>query len=406
MKRVQSVRIIKTLLAVLFLLSLLHCAGSVPPPGLSGPWKAGSTSLELENGDKWFQVRVWYPTQEVSEDKLLSNDPYTIQAFSDIFGVPSFLLGDPEKSRSGSNVRIAPGKFPVILFNHGLLSYERQNISQFEQLASHGYIVLSLSTPGESAVVVRVNGEAIYMDKEGVAYGAYKAQSKNAKTIAPVLKRDVDQAKEAATFPDYADRMAVLARDPAFSGMLPLLDTVYRNNTVLLDQLPEINRGKLKSEISGHMDLGHIGAFGHSFGSIISGMLAMKDERVRAVMGFDAPQLNVRSDHYTPFQVPVCYAYADELTLGRQTIEFNGINRPLLAAKGSCEALFEKSAHYNFSDLNQLSFLRYTPMLGKVDNAMMAKNLEVLLLAFFNTHLKGKDELQAVQLKGVELNLY
>ncbi len=406
MKKIQFARIINTFIVILFLLSALHCSENVPPPELSGTWKAGSATVELKNGDEWFQVRAWYPAQEESENKLLSSDPYTIQAFAEIFGIPSFLLGDPVKSRSGLKVKIPTGKFPVILFNHGLLSYERQNTFQFEQLASHGYIVLSVSTPGESAVIVRENGEVVFMNKEGMAYTAYRKQGDNLEKIAPGLKRKVDHAKESALFPEYAKRMAILARDPTFSDMLPIFDKVYRINTVLLNRLPEINNGKIKSEISGHMDLDHIGAFGHSFGSIISGMLAMQDHRVRAAMGFDAPQLNVWSDHYVPFPVPVCYAYADEFTISDQTLTFSGINHPLLAAKGSCEALFRKSAHYNFSDLNQISFLRYSPMLGDVDNTLMAENLETLILAFFNTHLKNKNELEKIQMKGVELQVY
>ncbi len=45
-------------------------------------------------------------------------------------------------------------------------------------------------------------------------------------------------------------------------------------------------------------------------------------------------------------------------------------------------------------------------MLGDVDNALMAHNLETLLLAFFDTHLKNKNKLKGIQLKGVELTVY
>jgi dienelactone hydrolase len=55
----------------------------------------------------------------------------------------------------------APGSLPLLVFSHGALSYETQNTALMEELASHGYVVLSLGHPHESGGVVTVAGEEI-----------------------------------------------------------------------------------------------------------------------------------------------------------------------------------------------------------------------------------------------------
>lgn len=394
-------------LGVLLVISLLAgCAGSIEPPKLSGPWLAGTTTFELNRGEKWMQVRAWYPTKQETENKLLSSDEYTLAAFANAIGIPKFLMGSKDVSRSNINVEIAEGTFPVIIFNHGLMSYARQNTSHFEQLASNGYVVLSLANPGISMVVVRDSGEVVLAEEESTAFQALQKQKDGSKENAPILKTDIARAKQSQTFTAYSGAMEQLANNPAFSPMKTIFSAVYKNNQWLLDSLSAIQSGKLESPLVGHLDVEKIGLFGHSFGSIMSGLLAMGDQRIKAAFGMDAPQLKQPFIEYQPFSIPVCYAYADALDYAGEMIDFDGINRPLLKQQGSCEALFKESAHYNFTDLNLVTPLRYSPMLGSVDNQLMAENVEALLLGFFDTHLKGKNRLSSLSLQQVRLSIY
>ncbi|MDH5546233.1 MAG: hypothetical protein OEZ43_11620 [Gammaproteobacteria bacterium] len=389
-----------------FIWLLSACSDHIPPPPLSGPWKAGSTTFEISDSSRWLQVRAWYPSEQETENKLLSSDEHSNSAFADSIDMPRFLMGGEDVSRSSFDVEIAAGKFPVLIFNHGLMSFARQNVTHFEQLASHGYIVLSVANPGVSMVVVRTNGEVIVADKNSPAYLALEKQKNGAKELAPALVKDIESAKAAKDFTSFSESMAVLAKNPVFEPMTAVFESVYANNVLLFSTLKKIQNGTLATPIAGHLDLDNIGAFGHSFGSIMSGVLAMGDFGVKAAFGMDAPQLNLAIIPYRQFDVPVCYVYADNVKFADEILDTGFINKPLLKTNNSCEAVFKQSAHYNFTDLNLVTPLRFSPMLGKIDNALMANNIEKLLLGFFDQHLKKKTSLSSLQLDSVDLRIY
>jgi len=385
---------------------LTACSDSIPPPELDGLWSVGATTFELHNEKKWIQIRAWYPSTQKSEEKLLSSDKHTNEAFSEVMGIPGFLMGDEMSSRSSLDVDVTEGIFPVIIFNHGLMSYARQNTTQFEQLASHGYIVMSVANPGDSMLVVRQNGDVVKPAKDSAAYQALKNQNDNFEELVPRLKKDIDNAKSSNGFPEFSAHMKTLAENPVFAPISDVFSSVLENNLLLINSLQSIQSGEAKTLLKGHIDLQRIGAYGHSFGSIISGVLAMENPNIKAIVGLDAPQLNLTSIKYQKINIPACYVYADALEYGGELISFNKINKPLLNKAGSCEALFKESSHYNFTDLNLVTPLRYSAMLGDVNNELMATNLEKLLLSFFDTHLKHKNVLQGLTLEQVEITLY
>jgi predicted dienelactone hydrolase len=399
-------RITKFIPVVVFFTTLAACSASIPPPELDGSWSVGATVFELNNEKEWFQVRAWYPSNQKSAETLLSSDKLTNEAFSEVMGIPNFLITGDTPSRSSIDVVAAEGTYPVIIFNHGLMSYARQNTTQFEQLASHGYIVMSVANPGVSMLVVRQNGDVVKPTKDSVAYQALENQRENFKQLAPQLKKDVQNSKASNGFTEFSTNMETLAENPIFAPISDVFPSVLANNLLLIDSLQSIQGGDVETLLKGHLDLQHVGAYGHSFGSIVSGILAMESPVIKAIVGLDAPQLNLASIEYKQINIPACYIYADALEYGGELIDFNRINKPLLNKAGSCEALFKESNHYNFTDLNLIPPLRYSSMLGDVNNDLMASNLEILLLAFFDTHLKQKDVLQNLALEQVELNLY
>ncbi|MDH5730425.1 MAG: hypothetical protein OEZ58_15625, partial [Gammaproteobacteria bacterium] len=111
-------------------------------------------------------------------------------------------------------------------------------------------------------------------------------------------------------------------------------------------------------------------------------------------------------DDYQRLNIPACYLYADTLKFAGEIIDTAYVNKPLLQTPGSCEAVFEQSAHYNFTDLNLVTPLRYSPMLGKVDNKLMAHNLETFILNFFDQHLKKQTKFDSLQLPKVKIVKY
>jgi predicted dienelactone hydrolase len=64
----------------------------------------------------------------------------------------------------GAPVRAGGSRFPVVIFNHGYLLYPWQNTALMEELASHGYVVFSLSHPRDSASYRTLDGTLVEAD--------------------------------------------------------------------------------------------------------------------------------------------------------------------------------------------------------------------------------------------------
>lgn len=99
-----------------------------------------------------------------------------------------------------------------------------------------------------------------------------------------------------------------------------------------------------------------------------------------------------------------CFAYGDIGQSKDTDSNFAWINQPVAKAVGGCEMLFKDAGHMNFTDLNQLPILKRFGVLGPVDNTLMRQNLNIVLPAFFNQHLRQQGQIS--KLEGTELIQY
>ena len=118
------------------------------------PW------LDTVNTKRRLQAYIWYPA---SKKETGHKRPYftkgEVNSFSQIYaalGAPGFVLSHLPLARSHAveDVECLSGSFPLLVFNHGGALWPLQNMALMEELASHGYIVCSVSHPGESAGVL------------------------------------------------------------------------------------------------------------------------------------------------------------------------------------------------------------------------------------------------------------
>ena len=80
------------------------------------------------------------------------------------FGLPEIVFAEAELARTAA-VTDAPaerahGPYPVVLFSPGLAGVRSQNTAWAQELASHGYVVVALDHPYDSAAVVLADGRA------------------------------------------------------------------------------------------------------------------------------------------------------------------------------------------------------------------------------------------------------
>ena len=164
-------------------------------------------------------------------------------------------------------------KYPVVLFKPGLGALSTDYTTLIEDLASHGYIVVSSDAPYSSFLVVFHDGRVITRTVEG-----------NPGDIASSDKREILLNK----------LIQIWSADLKFE----------------LDKLEELNVTDPLGKFAGRLDLDAVGVFGHSFGGATAAQFCHEDPRCIAGIdidgapygdviqtGIDKPFLFILSDH-------------------------------------------------------------------------------------------------------------
>jgi hypothetical protein len=263
-------------------------------PHVAGPFPVGTVEFEATDPIRSSQyapeptvtrrlyVRAWYPAGDVTG---CSRRPYFTE--EEVGTVPikslELLRQPPDALRNAVGLttnafveaRPADGLFPVVVFNHGYLSYPAQHTALFEHLAANGYVVLSVGHPWESGGIVYPNGDAVLgspriledMMQIGQALGAMAAYA------APTLAAQLDAFREYIKIlrTTSAGRLAPVWRDDVY---------------FVLDRLEE-NAIPAASSVAAIIDHERRGYMGKSYGAYIAGMLAQGDPRSRGVVHLD-----------------------------------------------------------------------------------------------------------------------
>lgn len=197
-------------------------------------------------------AQVWYPAATAGgvPALYLGRDPaearQVAKAISHTLGVPPFVLGEAVvgRGRAVADAPAAAGRFPVVLFSPGDVSFRRQNSAWATDLASHGYVVVALDHPCDSAFMVEPDGTSV---------------------ATRVRSTGNDAADQADT-----DRQVELRAQQLSSS----LDELARRDT---------EAGLLH----GHPDLTRVAATGHSLGGAAALRVAAEDRRVDAAIDID-----------------------------------------------------------------------------------------------------------------------
>lgn len=348
---------------------------AIPPP--SGASAIGTLRFDVKGPARIVPVQAWYPARPTNEPTEPYLDDVVRAALAGFTHVPKFLLPkNPSFSRLGALVE--RGRFPVLLFNHGFGSFQKQSTSLMEELASHGFVALSVGHPTESLVVQLADGTAIGHDASQPAWVEITAGVKQLEQTTGEVEPLLAQARAAKDLPSAHAALSAIAAHRSYAVLMPVLARWREDTLAVLDQLEH-------GPLGASLDPTRVGVFGHSLGGIVAGQLAMADERVRAGMNFDGAQL-MPVDGPSTLRAPFCFLYADAAKIGRVTLRTEGMNDALLTS-GGLGAMIRGAGHLNFTDMNNLSMMARA--LGSIDRGEMAKVLRAATVGFFAHHLKG-----------------
>jgi dienelactone hydrolase len=233
-------------------------------PKLTGSYSVGRANYDLvdpsrkeifgsdPNANREIVMSVYYPAAVSSNAKPA---PYAEGKMADLLAgkihLPAFAL-QMVHSHAYENVSVADGEFPVVLFSPGIGTPPLEYTSAVEDLASHGYIVAEIYHTYSIPVTVFSDGRVAMINDAGIR-----------SEIEP------DGTSEAQTNKDRNLIGSVWVADARFA----------------LDQLTEFNDDD--TLLKGHLNLGEVGMYGHSFGGATAAQVLTVDKRFKAGINMD-----------------------------------------------------------------------------------------------------------------------
>jgi len=333
---------------------------------------------------------VWYPATVAPDARRDPFWPVGSQP-SEAIGLPAFIFSHvplvSAHSVAGAPMAASDARFPVIVFSHGFNSTPWQNVPQMEELASHGFIVVSIGHTYDATVVTFPDGRSVRDNSKTRPPHMSRADYQ---TYAAMLKRLEAETEPAAIRAKWRELQAFAARTGFF--VVPSIPVWVADVRFVLDQLTLINAGSDQgivgptSTLRDRMDLDRLGVFGMSFGGSTAGLVCRVDSRCKAGINFDGWQFG---DPDSALAVPFLYMT-------------KGTSNHFAVYHGSTADLYEvnvrRSEHGNFGDLSLVAPL-FTwiarpslPLLGTIEAPAIERIMTTYSRAFFQQYLQGKPQ--------------
>ncbi|MEO0895677.1 MAG: hypothetical protein AAFY71_04735 [Bacteroidota bacterium] len=344
------------ILSMVFLLSQWGWLRTYSFPKPKGPLEVGSTSVEVNIGEEAFtkkkgdrrklMVQLWYPAEGAKQ-----------------FPLEPFKGLDRIQTNSRFKAPVARrGKYPIILYSAGAGGSRYDNMTQFEELASHGYLIMSIEHP--------FLNDVIYED--GRRIPAYSMDS---------LERE-------GTIDEYVREVIHGIR---------VKDLIALKNQLIAGAIP------LSKSLKDHIDVHSIGVMGWSIGGSAAIEACLKDEDIHVAANLDGWDWMGKMDSVHGTKT-LLYLKSDISDLQSWKVFGTGMSLSLIHKRDSLQKQheaflvsdnkldvysyrFTQAYHSNFRDHGLLRVSR----LGEVSPERCNQQVSRMLLTFFDRYLKRKN---------------
>jgi dienelactone hydrolase len=348
-------------------------------PSPTGPYAIGTFTRDWvdpertdlfagpDAGPRELMVGVWYPARAPSAPPYARyvEDPSTLEALARLMDLPSDAFSHlgalPTHGMPDAPVARDEARYPVLLFSHGRCGFREHDTFLVEELASHGYVVVTIDHPSAASAVRFPDGRSVPFDP---------------RLLPPWPRHAPDDPERAfldAVIPFLADDVGSVVR-----------------RTADLDA----ERGGV---LEGRLDLDRVGVFGVSLGGVVMAEACVREPALGALLSLDA---------YVPpdalaagLRVPAMWLSRDPATMRREGWDEYDVS----LAHGSMRAAFDGLAgegylvlvpgmyHVDFSDGRLLSpLIAKRGISGPIDGREARRIVRSWSVAFFDRHLKGR----------------
>jgi Platelet-activating factor acetylhydrolase, isoform II len=366
----------------------------IPIPKPSGPNLIGFSTTTITDQSRTMNnlktprvitLDLWYPASSIDGLKAA---PYSENALNKMLekyqGIPASVNGETP-SFSFQDAPVIPGSHPTVIFNHGYSSFSKQNASNFQELASHGYFVISIAYPGDSLIARDAAGNVLEFDATDSVYQKLSVAQKEA-GYAQALATKLEAQRNAKTSLEHAKASHELAQTLPYSEFEPIKQRWLEDTLFVIHTLSQADSQVAKPKILEAANASKITVTGHSFGGIVALEVAKNPPAgVQRVIDLDGSWLEYKSGENAQIRVPMLAMLSTKNVIQNQDLGLYGSFDQLLKHTSSGTHIIEiaGTAHFNFTDLNFIPILkRFAPLLGDVDNKRMASLQNQAILEF------------------------
>lgn len=395
--------ILLSLLAIIIIgISYIYVAHLRPIPQFqpTGDHSVGATTFDFEfqsptsGENRKINVRAWYPSDATEGEINLVSSQRLVNKTVEYYSMPE-VLAVTEPSLSFIDAPFTDGidSAPVLIFNHGFGSFPEQSTVNMQELASNGYIVLSLAHPETSLLTEYADGTYVYNNPNNPSFAEQADYEQAGRNSLHSMTIAVAATENSDSFEEYWHAMRTLGQSAPFANMQPILREWVEDTSALIDALAADQTEQIPAKLASRINPQLIGVFGHSLGGMTAVATSMLNDNVSAAINLDGPFIFDEPIENISLTAPTCMLMADEFSVGGETLNTSNLNTPLFetSTQGGCVAIFKGAGHMNFSDLNYVPFLRLIKVLGPVNQEKFGIEQNHLLVSFFDRHLKGDE---------------
>lgn len=371
-------------------------ASLVELPAPTGPYPVATTSWKLTDRSRaeafaapgefrQIEVLAWYPAAAGNGARApyLREGLAEVRTFAKVFGAEAAFDGLADvrtHAELDGSPAVSPEKIPFLVFSHGYTGVPSSYTALLEDLASHGYAVISIVHPYEATGATLADGTVVTTNgpdgtlRKGVqnVFAEWGAEDS---TMAAVT---------AAT--DDDEQIRLLRR---YLGGLRQTGLALRrwvdDTKVVVDRLRTLPKTTAAGRLAARLDFGRMGVFGHSMGGVTAAQFCVEDARCKAALNLDGiPQYGAMIDASMPRPLAMVYSA-----------------RPGRA--GASDPIYRRAAHpyirFDVRDTLHLTFsdmvfwggpLRARPLLGAMAPARAAEITAAIVRQYFDQELRGQ----------------
>ena len=349
-------------------------------PKPTGEYTVGKTNYFYNKNQtqnkRIISFEVWYPSNYKNEQTAQFQSIETTIHIAEFLHWPYFMnsFSPYIKTNSFKNAKVIQNQnFPVVIYNHGYGGFSSVYQTVFEELASHGYVVVSIGHQNESALLIVDNDSIIKNNPENKIYASREAElngseinalqnvilnSDNLKEIRAAYKKLIAES------PLHAESTFFWANDT--KETIRLLGKLNKNDKILKKS----------------MNLKNIGVFGHSVGGATAGQLSYGNKNIKAGINLDGFQFGDLVNN----QIEIPFMFVSSNSEDSRYLRYSNF---IENSKIDCfHAIISGFTHGSFTDLEFF----------KPNGYRVIEPQRVLILSFFDKYLKNKD----VDLRDIE----